>query len=63
MGRIKSKWQKMVSSDLLAKFPEKFGNSFVQNKESLKALNLIEDKSVRNKIAGYICVQSRKKQF
>jgi len=63
MGRIKSKWQKMVSSDLLAKFPEKFGGSFVVNKESLKALKLIEDKSVRNKIAGYICVQSRKKQF
>ena len=63
MGRIKSKWMKTVSTDLLEKFPEKFGNDFVMNKESLKALKLIEDKSVRNKIAGYICVQSRKKQF
>lgn len=63
MGRIKSKWQKMVSTDLLERFPDKFGGDFTVNKESLKALKLIDDKSVRNKIAGYICVQSRKKKI
>lgn len=63
MGRIRTKWVKTVSGDLLDKFPDKFGSDFAKNKDALKDMNLIEDKSVRNKVAGYIVVEANKKKF
>ena len=63
MRRIRTRWVKTVSGDLLEKFPDKFGNDFAKNKTSLIELKLIEDKSVRNKVAGYIVVEANKKRF
>ena len=63
MGRIRTRWVKTVAGDLLDKFPEKFGNDFAKNKTSLESMNLIEDKSVRNKVAGYIVIEANKRKF
>ena len=63
MGRIRTRWVKTVAGDLLDKFPDKFGNDFAKNKDSLTALNLIEDKAVRNKVAGYIVIEANKRKF
>ncbi|MBR9682271.1 MAG: 30S ribosomal protein S17e [Candidatus Aenigmarchaeota archaeon] len=63
MGRIRTRWVKTVAGDLLDKFPEKFGNDFDKNKEALRAMDLIEDKSVRNKVAGYMVTIANKTKF
>ncbi len=63
MGRIRTRWVKTVAGDLLEKFPENFGSDFDKNKKSLNALNLMEDKSVINKVAGYMVTISNKKKF
>ncbi len=54
MGRIKTKWVKTVARELVEKHPEKFSTDFINNKKSLDAMDLIEDKIIRNKVAGCI---------
>jgi small subunit ribosomal protein S17e len=54
MGRIKTTWIKNVGKELVEKFPDKFSEDFDVNKKFLESLKVIEDKSVRNKVAGYI---------
>jgi len=54
IGRIKTGDIKKASFELLDKYPEKFGKDFKENKKILEELNLIEEKKVRNKVAGYI---------
>lgn len=63
MGRIRTRWVKTVAGDLLDKFPDKFGSEFSKNKKSLDSMKLIEDKSVRNKVAGYIVTEANKRKF
>jgi small subunit ribosomal protein S17e len=52
MGRIKSKLIKRTAKHLHEKSPELFGNTFDENKKSLRGT--LESKKTRNKIAGYI---------
>lgn len=54
IGRIKTKDIKKISFDLIEKYPDKFSSDIEKNKEFINTLNLVEDKSVRNKISGYI---------
>ncbi len=62
MGRIKTTWMKNISEELISKYPEKFNVDFDQNKNALRGLALIDSKSQRNKVAGYITrLMERKK--
>jgi len=54
MGRIRGKWIKSMAEKLVDQCPEKFSKNFKNNKEILEEMGLIDDKVVRNKIAGYI---------
>ena len=54
IGRIKTKDIKRASFELLERYPDKFNRDFEENKKILEALNLIEEKKTRNKIAGYL---------
>jgi len=54
MGRIRGKWIKSIAEKLVEQYPEKFSDDFKNNKEVLEDIGIIDDKVVRNKIAGYI---------
>lgn len=54
MGRIKTRWMKTVAEELVKKHPDKFTADFENNKKAIEEMKLIGDKSVRNKVCGYI---------
>lgn len=54
MGSIRGKWIKKMATNLLELYPDKFTKDFDKNKQALNELGLIDDKSVRNKVAGLI---------
>ena len=56
MNRIKR-----ISSELLEKYPNKFGLEFDVNKKALAEVAVIKSKVLRNEIAGYITSTLRKK--
>ena len=43
-----------MANGLIELYPDRFSNDFENNKIVLNELNLVDDKSVRNKIAGLI---------
>lgn len=55
MNRIKR-----ISTELLQKFPEKFGLEFDANKKALNDLAIVRSKVLRNELAGYITSHLRK---
>jgi len=59
MGRIKTKDIKKIAAEL-AKRPE-FSTDFEKNKTLLKELDITDEKTTRNKIAGCI-VRIKKKE-
>jgi small subunit ribosomal protein S17e len=62
MGRIRGKFIKNMSKRLVEQYPDKFSKNFEENKKALDVLKLVDDKPIRNKIAGYIVsVVERKK--
>lgn len=54
MGRIRTRYVKLKTEEILERFPEEFGKDFEENKEKLEKLTKIGSKTLRNKIAGYI---------
>jgi small subunit ribosomal protein S17e len=54
LGRIRTKLVKAMAKQLIEHYPNKFSKDFSKNKKFLEELNIVEDKPVRNKIAGYI---------
>jgi small subunit ribosomal protein S17e len=54
LGRIRTKLIKTMAKQLIEQHGNKLSKDFEKNKKFLEELNIIEDKSVRNKIAGYI---------
>ncbi len=62
MGRIRGKWIKNIAEKLVEQLPDKFSTNFDNNKEVLEELGIIDDKVVRNKIAGYIISVVEKKK-
>lgn len=55
MGRIRTHWIKKLSRELVIRYPDRFSTDFENNKTVLNELKLLEEKLVRNKVAGYIC--------
>ena len=55
MNRIKR-----ISTELLQKYPEKFGLEFDSNKKTLNDLAVVRSKVLRNELAGYITAHLRK---
>jgi small subunit ribosomal protein S17e len=63
MGRIRGKWIKNMAKKFVEKYPDKFNADFENNKKTLGGFNLLDDKSVRNKVAGYIVDVVNKKKI
>jgi len=63
MGRIRQRSIKSVARKLVDELPDDFGKDYQQNKEKLKELNLLDSKTVRNKVAGYIVRVTKNKKF
>jgi small subunit ribosomal protein S17e len=63
MGRIRGKWIKNLAKKFIEKFPDRFGTNFEENKKALEVLKLLDDKPIRNKVAGYIVDLKQKAQI
>jgi len=57
MNRIKR-----FSTELLQKFPDRFGIEFDDNKKAINDLAVIRSKVLRNELAGYITARLRKEE-
>ncbi len=55
MNRIKR-----ISSELLERYPDKFGLDFNANKNIISEVAIIRSKVLRNELAGYITAHLRK---
>jgi small subunit ribosomal protein S17e len=55
MNRIKR-----ISTELLEKYPDKFGLDFNGNKHVISEVAIIRSKVLRNELAGYITAHLRK---
>ncbi len=55
MNRIKR-----ISTELLEKYPDKFGLDFNTNKNVISEVAIIRSKVLRNELAGYITAYLRK---
>ncbi|MFZ2455330.1 MAG: 30S ribosomal protein S17e [Candidatus Altiarchaeia archaeon] len=63
MGRIKQTYLKRVAKNLLAVYPDAFTPDFENNKKKVQELTTVQSKSIRNKIAGYLCRVMRQKEI
>ncbi|MFT4244704.1 MAG: 30S ribosomal protein S17e [Candidatus Woesearchaeota archaeon] len=54
MGRIKTRYIKVVSQKIYNMGEEKFSTNFDENKEAVKQYATIPSKKMRNSIIGYI---------
>jgi len=63
MGRIRGKWIKNLAKKFVEQYPEKFNNNFENNKKALDELKIIDDKLIRNRVAGYIVDLVEKKKI
>ncbi len=54
MGKVKTEQIKRVGKELMARFPDKFGTNFDDNKHMVTSLTKGPTTRVRNQIAGYI---------
>ena len=61
MGRIKTKDIKNLTFSLIEAYPNRFTTDFEKNKLVLQELNIVPDKRVRNKIAGYLARAIKRK--
>jgi small subunit ribosomal protein S17e len=55
MNRIKR-----ISTELMQKYPDKFGLDFDANKNAINELAIVRSKMLRNEVAGYITAHLRK---
>jgi len=62
LGRIRTRWVKHMAKRLIERYPDKFTNNFENNKRFLAELNIIVDKPVRNKVAGYMTTIVKKRK-
>ena len=54
MGKVKTEQIKHLGKELMARFPDKFGTNFDDNKRTVDEVTKGTTTRVRNKIAGYI---------
>ena len=62
MGQIKNKVIKTLAKILIEKYPDKFSKKFEKNKEEVDKIILLESKKTRNKVAGCLVHEIRKKE-
>jgi small subunit ribosomal protein S17e len=55
MNRIKR-----ISTELMQKYPDKFGVDFDANKYAINEIAIVRSKMLRNEVAGYITAHLRK---
>jgi small subunit ribosomal protein S17e len=48
-----------IATDLMNKYPDRFGTNFEQNKKTIVELAIVRSKELRNQVAGYIASQSK----
>jgi SSU ribosomal protein S17E len=62
MGRVKPRYVKSLAEKLLEMYPDRFADSFDENKRAVAELADLQSKKVRNRVAGYITrlVKARK---
>jgi small subunit ribosomal protein S17e len=53
LGRIKAKFLKTMTTELLERHPGKFDTDFEKNKQAVQELAEVPSKKLRNIIAGY----------
>jgi small subunit ribosomal protein S17e len=51
---------KRISTELLERYPNRFGIDFDENKKIIKEIAMVRSKILRNKIAGYITSRLRR---
>ena len=54
MGRIRTGEIKKASFKLIQGYPDRFGTDFKKNKDELNKMDIISEKRLKNRIAGYI---------
>ena len=54
MGNIRQTYIKRVAVELVKKHPEVFTTDFEKNKELVNEYTDVDDKMLRNRIAGYV---------
>jgi len=52
-----------LAKTLIEKYPDKFTNSFEKNKEKVDKIVILESKKVRNKVAGCLVHEIRKREM
>ena len=60
MGRIRTTWIKNFARELVEKYPDRITKSFEDNKKLLNEINILEDKVIRNRVAGYAATLAKK---
>lgn len=58
---VKPSYIKDIGNILLNRYPEVFNTSFENNKEKVDRLTSITSKTIRNRVAGYICKKVKQK--
>ncbi|MDD1757405.1 MAG: 30S ribosomal protein S17e [Methanotrichaceae archaeon] len=61
MGSVKPSYIKNFAKDLLNKYQSSFGTDFEQNKLKVSEYTDIKNKTIRNRVAGYITRVLRQK--
>jgi small subunit ribosomal protein S17e len=61
MGSVKPSYIKNFAMDLLNKYQSSFGTDFEQNKLKVSEYTDIKNKTIRNRVAGYITRVLRQK--
>ena len=61
MGSVKPSYIKNFAMDLLNKYQSSFGTDFEQNKLRVSEYTDIKNKTIRNRVAGYITRVLRQK--
>ncbi len=54
LGKVKTEQIKRLGKALMARFPDKFGTNFDENKRTVSSLTEGATVRVRNQVAGYI---------
>ncbi len=54
LGKVKTEQIKRIGKALMARFPDKFGTNFDDNKRAVSSLTEGATPRVRNQVAGYI---------
>ncbi len=63
MGKIKHTFVKRSAKRLYELNPDEFSKDFDVNKKAINSKNIVESKSIRNKMAGYMIHLVKAKKF